>query len=352
MRILFDIGHPSFVHLFKNAAFRSIEKGNEILFAYRDKDKTGLLLKELKLPALEAGKNYSGKILKLLGLLINSRKLYKITKRFDPDVILSGASPYASLINVLLHKTHFIFDDTENREQVLLYKNGATLIVTPESFSLELGKKHIRYPGLHELAYLPENASQNKVKKNKPLVFFRFVSWTASHDTFRQGLNDKQKETIVTYFAGMADVVISSELELPNPIKKYAYKGSVEKIHRVLAVADLYIGESATMASEAACLNVPAIYFDPVGRSYTDFLENKYGLVSNFRCNENDFLNGFAKAKELIKIGNQNNSYTNFLKSQIDVSSFMDWLLDNYSQAALSRDSYSPEFFKRFQRVD
>src|SRR5262249_20755089 len=39
---------------------------------------------------------------------------------------------------------------------------------------------------------------------------------------------------------------------------------------------------SATMASEAAVLGVPAVYVSPVGRGYTDEQETRYGLVRNF----------------------------------------------------------------------
>ncbi|HKO92450.1 MAG TPA: hypothetical protein VJU61_14915, partial [Polyangiaceae bacterium] len=41
-------------------------------------------------------------------------------------------------------------------------------------------------------------------------------------------------------------------------------------------------GESATMASEAACLGVAAAYISPHGRGYTDEQGQRYGLVHNF----------------------------------------------------------------------
>ena len=49
-----------------------------------------------------------------------------------------------------------------------------------------------------------------------------------------------------------------------------------------IASASLLYGESATMASEAAVLGVPAIYLDNTGRCYTREEEEKYGLVFNF----------------------------------------------------------------------
>ena len=67
----------------------------------------------------------------------------------------------------------------------------------------------------------------------------------------------------------------SPELE-PNRLKI-----PVSHIHHVLAFARMLVGESATMAAEAAVLGVPAVYISPYGRGFTDDLE-RYGLVRNF----------------------------------------------------------------------
>ena len=53
-------------------------------------------------------------------------------------------------------------------------------------------------------------------------------------------------------------------------------------MHDVIAGASLLFGESATMASEAAMLGVPAICIDDDGRSYTNELQKRYGIVWNF----------------------------------------------------------------------
>ncbi len=43
----------------------------------------------------------------------------------------------------------------------------------------------------------------------------------------------------------------------------------------------MLVGESATMASEAAVLGVPAVFIAKTGRGYTDEQETRYGLVRN-----------------------------------------------------------------------
>jgi uncharacterized protein len=65
-------------------------------------------------------------------------------------------------------------------------------------------------------------------------------------------------------------------------------KGPVEDIHHLLAYAQLIVGESATMSSEAAVLGVPAVMIATSGRGYTDDEERRYGLVRHFTEDQYD----------------------------------------------------------------
>ena len=80
-------------------------------------------------------------------------------------------------------------------------------------------------------------------------------------------------------------VYISSEKELPEELKEYKLPTPASAIHSVLAFADLYLGDSQTMATEAALLGTPAIRSNSfVGEndmSNFKMLENKYGLLRN-----------------------------------------------------------------------
>ncbi|MFB6317587.1 hypothetical protein [Saccharicrinis sp. FJH54] len=348
MRILFDIGHPSFVHLFRKAAQNAMVSGYDVLFSYRNKDQCDVLLTAFGLPAVQTGKNYKTKSGKLKGFWLNSVHLAKVVRNFKPDLVLSGASPYASVVCGLSGIKHFVFDDTENKEQVVFYRLGSTLIFTPEPFTLDLGHKHIRYPGLHELAYLPAGEPARKIHGKKPTIFFRFVSWNATHDFFRNGFSMQQKTELIDHFKAKANIIISSEQPLPQTLEQYRYSGPVEKIHDALGSSDLYIGESATMASEAACMNVPAVYCDPVGRSYTDKLQQEYQLVYNFRCGESCISALLEKAEELLKTHNSTQSYTLFLKDYINLSAFIFWLIEHADLKNLREELVKNEFFKQF----
>jgi predicted glycosyltransferase len=81
-------------------------------------------------------------------------------------------------------------------------------------------------------------------------------------------------------------VLISSEGPLPGELEPFRFVAPAHQMHHFLAHARMLIGESATMASEAAVLGVPAFYIADTGRGYTDDLECKYGLVFNFKLNE------------------------------------------------------------------
>jgi len=77
-------------------------------------------------------------------------------------------------------------------------------------------------------------------------------------------------------------VYLSSEAALPVELEPYRLRIPASDIHHIIAHARLLVGESATMASEAAVLGVPAVYISPLGRGYTDDEEARYALVKNF----------------------------------------------------------------------
>jgi hypothetical protein len=102
-------------------------------------------------------------------------------------------------------------------------------------------------------------------------------------------------------FSEYAQVFISSEKELSGELKAWQLPCAPEDIHHVIYYADLLFGDSATMASEAACLGTPAIYVDDQGRGYTDEQEKKYGLVFNFGTSAAEQSRAVDRAVEILK---------------------------------------------------
>jgi len=268
MNILIDIGHPAHVHLFRNFIKHNKQKANKILVTIRKREHIEELLKYYQIDYVMLGPHKKNIISKIATLYYYNKKLYHLAKEFKPDIFLSHGSMYAAHVSTLVDKPHISMEDTEHSsEQIRLYKPFTDAILTSNSFTKNLGSKQIRYNGYHELAYLHPNyfkpdssiLDSLDIQKNEKYVIIRFVSWSASHDLGHDGLSLETKRGIVKKLSKYARIVITSEVPLPNDLEKYRVPISSEKMHDALYYASLYVGEGATMASEAACLGTPFV---------------------------------------------------------------------------------------------
>jgi predicted glycosyltransferase len=341
MRILIDIGHPGHVHLFRPFVLEMQKRGHQILFTCREKEFEIELLKAANFDFVSFGKKYNSTTGKIFGLLkFDFLEVIQAIK-FKPDLFLSHGSPYAAHAAAILRKIHISLEDTGNKEQIKLYLPFTKHVLTPSVLRQSLGDKQIRYNGYHELAYL--HPKQFKVEKDvyellnlethEKFVILRLVSWNASHDKGQSGFSETNKEEIINYLKDKYRVFISSEGKLPQKYEKYLIKITPENMHTVLAGASMFIGEGATMASEAGVLGTPAIYVNSLISAYNEDQEY-YGLVSNFR-NGNGVV---AKIKELESIPNIAQVFkakrARLLADKIDVTAFLVWFIEEYPTSA------------------
>ena len=116
---------------------------------------------------------------------------------------------------------------------------------------------------------------------------FRFVGWYANHDVNNAGFTAEQKRQLLELAEQKMTVYISSEKKLPEDLEKYKLPTPAAEIHSVLAYADLYLGDSQTMATEAALLGTPAIrsnsFVGPNDMTNFIVLEKQYDLLRNIR---------------------------------------------------------------------
>jgi len=102
--------------------------------------------------------------------------------------------------------------------------------------------------------------------------------------------------------------------------------------------ATMYIGDSQTMAAEAAVLGTPSLRFnDFVGKlSYLEELEHTYGLTYGIKTDQPQKL--LDKIEELLANPNLKEEWQEkrkkMLADKIDVTSFMVWLIENYPASA------------------
>ncbi len=301
MRYIFELNHPKHYHQFKHIIAKLEQEGHVVQILARDKDILLRLLDEEGVEYCIFGvykKNILGKLFSVFSILFS---YYKIIKRFNPHIIVSKASPFACFLAKLLKKKSIIFPDSE----VVALTNKivaplATQVVTPSSFEKDYGAKHIKVDGLFESCYLssdvfrPDPSIITKYQLKQPYVLFRFVGWNANHDVNNRGLTNQQKLTLIEEASKYMNVYVSDENTTDVEFEKYKLKTPVAVIHHILSFADLYVGDSQTMATEAALLGTPTIrsnsFVGEEDMSNFKILEKQHQLLINININNFDAL--------------------------------------------------------------
>lgn len=287
MKVLIQITHPAHVHFFR-CFIKEVEKSNhEALVVANTREMVPDLLELYNIDYEIMSRRPKWTIRRQW---VSTRGTYRAAKRFDPDVLTAVGGTAVAHVSKLVRGSSFIFYDTEHaRLQNTITYPFADRIYTPECYQDEIGSNQIRYPGYQELAYLhpnrftPDPAVRNKagISENDRFVILRLVSWDAMHDVGDSGFDDISDVVSALEATGVR-VLITSEAPLPESVEHCRITVSPHLIHHLMYYADLYIGESATMATESAVLGTPAVFVSSSRRGYTDELEEKYGLVFNY----------------------------------------------------------------------
>ena len=344
MRIMVGVGHPKQVHIWKNIINNLENDGHEVKIVVWEKDITSYLLNVYGFEYEVVGKSYKGLMKKAYGMLKSDFKVLKAAKDFKPD-IFAGTLVNLAHASKLIGKPHIDLCDTEHANLANWLSFPFTnVICTPSCFKRELNsKKHIKFNGYFELAYLhpnyfkpdPSVLDELGFDKNDKFIIMRFVSWDASHDIGDRGFTNK--EEVIKSLGRYYRVLLTSEAKLPPKLEKYKITVPPEKIHHLLYFADLYIGESAPMATESAILGTPAIFVSTSRRGYTDELESEYDLVYNFPDPKTGQRYALEKAFELLEDKNLKKEWgmkrMKMLSEKIDVTKFMTKFIENYPES-------------------
>jgi len=331
-KILFDIGHPADVHFFKNLVWEMEKRGHEVIITARKKESTFELLDYYNFDFIDLGENKKGLFKKAIGLVQTDYKLYRISKKFKPDVLTGFASPYITHVAKMIGKKSILFNDTEhaklNNRLSIPYSD---YFITPSSFIGDYGEKHSRFDGYKELAYLHPNWYRDEkdalkeldIKKNEPYFIVRLVSWQASHDVGYKGASKEDILKLIKTLEKEGRVFLSSEY-YDKDFEEYYIKVHPAKIHTLMAHSTMYIGEGATMATEAAVLGKPSLFISPLSGKlgYLDELEKKYGLLFSFKTLEGS-LNKIQDILGSYFSKEWDQKKKRMLKDKIDVTSFM-----------------------------
>lgn len=359
MRLIIDIGHPAHVHLFKNLAWKLLEKGDKVLFTCRDREHVVHLLRTYGFVYENFGKHYKTLRGKIFGLVKNELQILDTAIRFKPDMFISHGSTIAAHASFVVRKPHIALEDTFNMEQVRLSMPFTDVVLTGDYEHPLLGRKEIRYPGYHELAYLHPNVFTPDetvldglgVDKSEKYAIVRFVAWAATHDVGHKGMSYDNKKRLVDSLSKHAKVLISSEGELSPDLKKYQIEIKPEDMHNVMAFAHLFVGESSTMATESAVLGVPAVYVNNSQLGYIKDLERR-GLVFSYSESLRDQDSAINKAIEIIRYNNNNKFKLNserMLMDKIDVTAFLYWFVRTYPSSKEEMTNNASFDFTRFR---
>ena len=354
MKILINIGHPAHVHFYKNLIWELEKKGHNIKIVTEQKEVTIDLLNAYNLEYGYIGTKYKGMIKKGVGIIHKDYLLYKIAKKFKPDVITGILDTYGAHVGMLIKKPSIIFTDTEHAKLAnLVTLPFASAILTPSGFKKDLGKKQVRYNGYHELAYLhpnyftpdPSVLDSMGLGEGDKFIIVRFVAWEASHDARSKGFSKEFLEQSIKSLEEYGNVIITSERKLSKNLEKYRITFPPEKLHSALYYASLYVGDGGTTAVESAILGTPSIHVvsvklvsgEVIGASQIhgnfDELVNKYNMLYSYT----DQQQAMDKALEILQCGNVKKELRRkrkkILEDKIDVTAFMTDFIERYPES-------------------
>ncbi len=321
--ILVDIVHPAHVHFFRNSIGAWKNKGFKVIITARDKDITLQLLKNYNLSYILVSRFRKGLLFLAFEQIYRFFIFIGIFLKFRPNVITAISGISCTHASKLLGIPSIIFTDTESAKlSNLVNLPFADFIYTPEVFRKNLGSKHYRYKGFHEMAYI--SSYENFTKKNQ--VFLRFVSWGASHDILsaNQTKIDYRQELLDFVLQQGYQLIISSEDKLPANMQKYQMKLPPEKVFNVLQESIIFIGESPTMAVEASLLGCKSILINAwaINEPNMQYLEKKFDLLKTF----SDFNSSLSDIKSIFQNFDSESTHKNcrqFFKTHINVQSFI-----------------------------
>jgi uncharacterized protein len=348
MKFLFFFVHPSKFHLFRNTINTLISRGHEVEILITSKDVLEDLVKNEGwrytniFPEGRKMKNVSPLISSGINFFRTIFRLYRYTRGKKYDLFVTD--DLLVYIGKLKKTPSFVFNDDDLRvvKQFSLVLMMADHVLAPDI--TDLGKynaKKIGFPGYKELAYLHPNWFKpdiNVIRRFNPdltpYFIIRLVSLRAYHDVGMKGISDEQVSRLIALLETRGKVFISAERPLPEKFEKYRLSVNPLDITHVLNFAELFIGDSQTMTSEAAVLGTPAFRCnDFAGKiSVMEEKEVKYGLSFNYPPSR--FEEMFEKISLLLKNedikAGFNEKRLKMLSEKTDLSAFMIELFENY----------------------
>jgi len=293
--------HPSQIWILKQIADEISEFAN-VHWVMRDKDISLKLAALLGIEYTTFSKASKGIFGNGLELLRNIKKVLAFSRKNEIDLWIStyGAAHIASFLNG--KKSIVFIDDDIDIVPLVAWTSlpfADSIIATKVTRLGRFSSKAVRFEGNLELIYLhpkrftPDDSIYDDlgIEKGRPYAIIRLSALTAHHDVGKKGIADDVLDRAVSLISNRMRLFITSEKPLTAKFEQFRMPIPPHRIHHALAFADLFLGDSQTMTSEAAVLGTPAFRIsDFVGKiSYVEE-HQRLGLAFGYKPNEGDRL--------------------------------------------------------------
>jgi len=345
VNLLFDIGHPGQVHLFRNAIGILKERGHDITVTVKDLPSARQLLDAYGIPWISLGKKYDALLLKGLSQARYDFRLWKIARERKTDIAIGSSITIAHAS--VFHRMKSILLDDDDADAVRLFSlfahPFADTVLSPAALAHQrTHRRDIVYAGTHELFYLhpnyftpdPSVPEKAGIDLSKPYFIARFVSGKAYHDRGERWINMEQKLRIIRLLENYGKVYITTERAIEPELEQCQLKVAPELIHHLLSYATLFVGDSQTMTSEAAILGTPALKCNSFAHklSVPNMLEDEYDLCYAFQPDEFELM--MQKTEELISTPGLKQTWNlkreRFLAAMTDPTAYLVTFIENY----------------------
>jgi predicted glycosyltransferase len=343
--IAFYIAHPSQFFVFRQTITK-LQNDHKVFIFIKSKDILEEVLQEHGFSYENISQNPSKN--KLFGNIINivnrTSALYSSFKRNKINLLITCASYSCQSAKLLGIPSVVLNDDDYSviKKSAILGWPFASVILAPRSCEMGFWKrKTYFYNGYQKLGYLHPNIFRSNPSvlekynlESEKYFLIRTVSLTAHHDHGINGIDSELLNEIILKLSKIGKVIISSENDIPDHFKKYQIQIEHKDIHDLISFAKLLIGDSQSMAHEAAVLGTPNIrindFKDKIG--ILNELECKYELSHSFFPRDRE--NILKQIDEIVQLDNNiyDKKKDKMLEDKIDLTEFLVWLILDFNK--------------------
>ncbi|NMJ86561.1 MAG: DUF354 domain-containing protein [Thaumarchaeota archaeon] len=302
MKFWFDVLTPKQVNLFKPIVDELRKRKHEVLCTTRKYREVQELSKIKELDLFIVGRHGSDSYEKLKASTERIQKLIVVIEKFNPDVLVSLASPEASRIAFGLRIRHIGFNDSPHAEATcrlsvpFLNKLLCPWIIPFNKFIKYGITKHqiIHYKALDPALWIKRNKKSLYKHEDigldptKKTITFRFQESKAAYLYNTKNLSNLLLKSLILNFKDTNIVVLCRYSDQLQAVKDNFNNSAiiVDKVIdgiSVLRLSDVFIGSGGTMNCEASLLGIPNMSYIMHNILVNKFLFSK-GL--SYKCRD------------------------------------------------------------------